>query len=290
VKPAAFAYVSVTSVREAISALERFGSDAQILAGGQSLLPVMNMRLAHPRYLVDINQVNELDYIREIPGGLAIGALTRHRTIERSELVERVNPLLQEAVKHIGHFVIRNRGTVGGSLASNFPGSEIGVVVRLLEAEIIVTGPGGQRTLSPEKFFTGYFTTDVQSAEIISEVRLPSPLQGSGYAFVEFSQRHDDPAIVSAAATVSLDSVGNVKEARIALGNVGGAPYLVKATSGLIGRKLDPRILTELDQAIVVEVDPDSSPVVSASYKKHLAGVLSRRAIETALQRIKGGH
>jgi CO/xanthine dehydrogenase FAD-binding subunit len=159
-----------------------------------------------------------------------------------------------------------------------------------LDAEIIVTSSGGQRADSAEKFFTDYFTTDLQPGELVSEVRFPALAQGSGYAFVEFSLRHDDPAIVSAAATVSLDAEGTVKEARIALGNVGGVPYLVKASAGLVGRKPDLHVLTELAQAIAVEVEPDSSLTISTSYKKHLAGILSRRALEIALQRIEGGH
>jgi CO/xanthine dehydrogenase FAD-binding subunit len=310
-KPAPFKYATVSSVSEAISTLERYGSDARIIAGGQSLMQEMNLRQIRPAYLIDINPITELDYVRETPTSLAIGALTRHRTVERSELVRRVHPVLPEAVKNIAHFQIRTRGTIGGSLVQNSPGAEYGVVARLLDAEIVVVGSGGERVVPSEEFFVGHFQTSVRPGEMVTEVRFPFLPDGTGSAFLELTQRHGHLPIVSAAATVSLDTDGTVSEARLALGNVAsGVPYRARAVDRLIGRELGPDVLEELAQAVSDEVQPDpeadmraafteqlfgtqgrrTSEIAGAAYRKQVAGVLSRRAVEIASQRTEGGH
>ena len=285
-KPAPFAYAVASSVDEAIHTLQQYGPDARPLAGGQSLIPAMNMRLARPAYLVDINRVAELSYIRETRDGLAIGALTRHRQVERSEVVQRANPLLQEAARQIGHFQIRTRGTIGGSLAHNDPNAEYVVVARLLEAEIVATGPGGQRVIPARDFFVGYLATTLAPDELITEVRIPR-LNGKGAAFVKLARRHGDFAMISAAATMELNPDGTIKDARVALGNVGGGiPYL--AAIDMTGQSPTPDLLADVAHGIAANVQPDPDGTVDVSYKKHLAGVVARRAMETALARAKG--
>jgi CO/xanthine dehydrogenase FAD-binding subunit len=310
VKPAPFKYAAVSSVSEAITTLERYGSDARILAGGQSLMQEMNLRQTRPAYLIDINPVTELDYVRETPTGLAIGALTRHRTVERSELVQRVHPVLCEAAKHIAHFQVRNRGTFGGSLVQNSPGAEYGVVASLLGAEMVIVGSGGERVVPSEEFFVSHFQTSVRPGEMVTEVRLPYLPEGSGSAFVELTHRHGHVPIVSAAAAVALNTDGTVREARLALGNVAnGVPYRARAADRLIGHDLSTDALGDLAQGVSDEVRPDpeadrrasfteqqsgilgrrTSEVAGAAYRKQVAGVLSRRVVEIAAQRAKGG-
>ncbi|SFJ30040.1 FAD binding domain-containing protein [Thermoflavimicrobium dichotomicum] len=310
-KPAPFEYLAVNSVSEAVTALQRYGPNSRIIAGGQSLMQEMNLRQTRPAFLVDINGIKELDYIRETANGLAIGALTRHRTVERSELVQKICPLLQEAVKHIAHFQIRNRGTIGGSLSHNAPGAEYGVVTRLLDAEIVAVGPDGERIIPAEKFFIGHFKTDLKPAEMVTEVRFPALSKETGYAFLEVTRRHGHIPIVSTAATLRLNPDDTVKEAHIALGNVSskGVPYKVKAVSRLYGQKLTQDVLADLAKAIEAEVDPDPhadseavfvkqfsgitsrrvSELSSATYRKQVSSALSCRALNIAFQRIKGG-
>ncbi|GIM44959.1 carbon monoxide dehydrogenase [Collibacillus ludicampi] len=310
-KPAPFEYVAVSSVNEAVTVLQRYGTNSRIIAGGQSLLQEMNLRQTRPSFLVDINGIKDLDYIRETTNGLVIGALTRHRTVERSEIVRKICPLVQEAVKHIAHFQVRNRGTIGGSLSHNAPGAEYGVVTRLLDAEIVVVGPDGERIIPAEEFFVSHFKTDLKPNEMITEVRFPALPKETGYAFLEVTRRHGHIPIVSTAATLMLNPDDTVKEARIALGNVSnnGVPYKVKAVSRLYGQKITPDVLADLAKEIEAEVNPDPhadseaayikqhsgitgrrvSEISSATYRKQVSSVLSCRALNIAYQRIKGG-
>ena len=286
-KPAQFSYVSAASVADAIAALSAYGADAKIIAGGQSLLPIMNMRLARPAYLIDINNISDLGYIRETPSGLAIGALTRHSAVEASALVKRVNPLIVDAVRYIGHVQIRSRGTIGGSLAHNDPSGEYPLVARLLGAEIVLTGPDGERVVAADDFLIGYLTTDVRPGELVTEVRVPGLPPRTGWAIIELARRHGDFAIVSVAATVTADSTGTVTAARLAVGGVGGVPHVAAAAGRLIGRRPGPDDLSALGAAVADEVEPESDAIATATYRKHLADVLSRRAVTTALQRVE---
>jgi CO/xanthine dehydrogenase FAD-binding subunit len=310
-KPVPFEYVAVKSVNEAITALEKYGNNTVVIAGGQSLMQEMNLRQARPSCLVDINGITDLDYIEETPDGLAIGALTRHRTIEKSDIVKRNCPLLQEAVTHIAHFQIRNRGTIGGSLRQNAPGAEYGVVARLLNAQIVIAGPNGKRVLSAEDFFVGHFKTAVKQNEIIVEIKFPKMTKDMGYAFLEITRRHGHIPIVSAAATLTLNEDDTVKEAQVVLGNVSpqGVPYKVKSVSQLIGKPMTQEILEQLEKDIKDEVNPDPeadkkagytmqlskimgrrvSEISSAAYRKEASSALSIRALNNAYQRIKGG-
>ncbi|MEH7480702.1 xanthine dehydrogenase family protein subunit M [Neobacillus drentensis] len=310
-KPAPFEYVAVESLNEAIDALKRFGEDGRIIAGGQSLMPSMNMRQARPSYLVDINGITELDFIQETQGGITVGALTRHRTVERSELVRSVCPIIQEAVQNIAHFQIRNRGTIGGSLSLNAPGAEYGVIARLLDAEMVVAGPDGKRVVPAEQFFVKHFAVDVKRNEMVTEIHFPRLPQGTGYSFLEVTRRHGHIPIISAAAILSLDENENIIEIRVALGNVSehGVPYRVKAVDQLVGKNFNEVDLDAVATEISAEVNPDPeadakagfveqfsgimgrrvSEIASAEYRKEVAGSLSSRALKIAFERSKGG-
>jgi CO/xanthine dehydrogenase FAD-binding subunit len=310
-KPAPFEYVAVESVNEAIDALRKYGDDGRIIAGGQSLMPSMNMRQVRPSYLVDINGITELDFIQEIPNRIIIGALTRHRTVENSNVVQSLCPILHEAVKNIAHFQIRNRGTIGGSLTLNAPGAEYGVVARLLDAEMVVAGPNGKRIVPAENFFVKHFTVDVKSNEMVTEIHFPRLAEGMGYSFLEVTRRHGHIPIISAAAILSLDEDDNILEIRVALGNVSenGVPYRIKAVAQLVGKRFSEIDLDALGIEISAEVNPDPeadekagfveqfsgimgrrvSEIASAEYRKEVAGSLSSRALKIAYERSKGG-
>ena len=290
-KPAPFEYFDPDSVEEALALLEQHGDDAKILAGGQSLVPPMNMRLAKPRVIVDINRIRSLDYLREgEDGSLRIGALTRHATIERSEWVARRWPLLSEAVKHIGHMQIRFRGTVGGSIAHADPAAALPGVLAALGGEVVARGPGGERTIPAGEFFISYLTTSLEPTEMVVEVRLPPVPAGAGHAFMEIARRHGDFALVGVAALLSLDGNGRVGWARLAL--IGAGPTPIRAESAervLVGQPPSEELFRAAGQAVTREVDPTSDIHASAEYRREVAGVLVRRALGRALERAAKG-
>ncbi|MGG1596784.1 MULTISPECIES: FAD binding domain-containing protein [Paenibacillus] len=309
-KPAPFEYVVAHSVTEAIHALQKYGADSRIIAGGQSLLQEMNMRQTRPSYIVDINGITDLDYVRLTSDSLAIGALTRHRTIERSDLVESHCPILRKAAEHIAHFQIRNRGTIGGSLVQNAPGAEFGVVARLLDAEMVIAGPQGERTVPAAGFFQSHFTTVLNPNEMLTEIRFPLLSKTTGYAFLEVTRRHGHVPIVSAAATLDLDDKGTIIDVRVALGNVSGegVPYRVRAVEKWRGLTFGHEWVEQLQKDIQAEVNPDEeadkqaafvkqfsdikgrrvSEIASAEYRKEAAAVLSGRALKMAYEQWKG--
>lgn len=286
-KPAPFSYVSANSVADAVAALSAHGADAKILAGGQSLLATMNMRLARPAVVIDINGISDLSYIREVPGGLAIGALTRHSVVESSEVVRRVNPLIVDAVKYIGHFGIRSRGTIGGSLAHNDPAAEYPLIARLMNATIVLTGPDGERVVGAQDFFVTYFTCDIRPGELVTEVRIPALPPRTGHAIVELARRHGDLAIVSVATTVTLDADGAVTDARLAVNGVGGVPHLASAAARLVGARPTDSDLAVVAAAVADEVTPEADAFTTSDYRKHVTEVLSRRALKAALERVE---
>ncbi|MED4600992.1 xanthine dehydrogenase family protein subunit M [Paenibacillus validus] len=309
-KPAPFEYVVANSVSDAIHALQKYGADSCIIAGGQSLLQEMNMRQAKPSYIVDINGITDLDYVRLTSDSLAIGALTRHRTIERSELVASHCPILRKAVEHIAHFQIRSRGTIGGSLVQNAPGAEYGVVARLLDAQMVIAGPQGERIVPASGFFQSHFTTIVKPDEVLTEIRFPLLSSHTGYSFLEVTRRHGHIPIVSAAATLELDEKETVTDVRVALGNVSGegVPYRVRAVEKLRGLTFNLERVEQLQKDIEAEVNPDLeadkkaafikqlsgiqgrrvSELASAEYRKEAAAILSVRALKIAYEQLKG--
>ncbi len=286
-KPAPFEYFDPPTVAAAVALLQEHEGDAKVLAGGQSLMPLLNMRLARPQVVIDLNRVAGLDHIREENGRIAIGALTRQRAIERSELVRTRQPLLHAATRFIAHPQIRNRGTVGGSLAHADPAAEYPAVALALDAELVATGPGGQRVISASDFFVTYLTTVLEPADVLTEVRVPVLPQRTGWSFQEVSRRHGDFALAGVAVTVTLDRGGACSDARIALFGVASTPVRARAAEELLlGSKPDERLLIEAAQRAAGGLDAPLSDVhATEEYRRHLAGVLTRRALVEALAR-----
>ena len=289
-KPAPFEYLAPDSLDAALDLLARSGGEAKLLAGGQSLIPVMNFRLAQPSLLVDLNRLRGLDYLREDAGGLRIGAMTRQRRLERDPLVARLAPLLSEAVPFIAHPQIRNRGTVGGSLAHADPAAELPAVAVALDARFRLQRSGGERWVEARDFFAGLFTTVLEPDEMLVEVALPPPPQNTGWAFLEVARRHGDYAQVGIAARVSLDEAGRCREARLVYLSVGDGPVDAReAARMLAGSDLsDGAIATAADKASRDEMDPTGDIHASADFKRHLARVLTGRALRRAFARAKG--
>ncbi|MDQ6674328.1 MAG: xanthine dehydrogenase family protein subunit M [Chloroflexota bacterium] len=283
-KPAPFDYVAPGSLEAAVEALADGGADAKLLAGGQSLMPLMNFRLARPSLLIDLNRVEELAYIRPLEHGTAIGAMTRQAKIERDAQLGRTQPLLVEAMGYVGHQAIRSRGTLGGSLAHADPAAEMPAVAVCLDAQLSVVGPRGRRTIAAEDFFLGFLTTALEPDEILVETWLPRLSSGTGQAWVEFARRHGDFALVGVAVSLSLDG-DQVCDAQIVLTGVGGKPTRARDAETLLlgGRALD-RALAAADAARST-MNPDADIHASKEYRIHLAGVLTERAIRLAHQR-----
>lgn len=285
-KPAQFEYFDPKTVDEAVSLLNQYSDDdAKVLAGGQSLVPLMNFRLARPKWLIDINGIDALDYIKEEGDWLAIGAITRERDVEKSALVASACPFLTEVTRWIGHTTIRNRGTVGGCIAHNDPTAEYPLAAALLGAEMVVQGPSGVRTIPVEEFFITYLTTALAENEILTEVRFPKMPPGMGWAFQEFARRHGDFAIVETGALLSLDG-GNVRDARIAVGGAG--PVAFRATDAeevLKGQALTDELIEQAAEKAAAMTEPEADVHASAEYRTHLTKVLTRRALKEAQTR-----
>jgi CO/xanthine dehydrogenase FAD-binding subunit len=294
VKPAPFAYVAPRSLDEAIALLAGAEEETRILAGGQSLIPLMNMRLASPKRLVDLGRVGELAYVAERDGGYAIGAMTRQCVLERDPRVAADLPLLAEAVGYVGHPQIRSRGTVGGSIAHGDPAAELPAVAVCLDARLTIRGPRGARTLDARDLYVGYLATTLSPDEIVTEIWFPKAAAGTGYAWLEFARRHGDYAIAGVGVSVTLDA-DVVAEARIALTGVGGTPVRAAAAEALlVGARVDeqhriqPAALSAAVEALRSAIDPADDVQATAAYRRHLAGVLVERALRTACER--AGH
>ena len=290
-KPAPFEYFAPTDLAEALDLLDRFGDEAKVLAGGQSLMPLMNLRLARPRLLIDINRLPSLASLSPAGDGrLAIGALTRQRAIERSAMLRERHPLLAAAMLLIGHFQIRNRGTVGGSLVHADPAAELPALAIALGAELVLRGADRERVVPADAFFVSYLTTVIQPSELLTEVRLPAWTPGTGWAIEEMCRRQGDFALVGAIALVWLDAAERCRDARITLFGVGGAPVRMRqAEERLRGCPLAARDQAEAARLVVEALEPDADLHASAEYRKEVGGVLTRRALQAALLRAKGG-
>jgi CO/xanthine dehydrogenase FAD-binding subunit len=290
VKPAVFDYLDPTTLDEALAQLARLGDDGKVLAGGQSLVPLMNFRLARPAVLVDLNRVPELSYLREQDGFLTIGAMTRQRALERSEAIRQHWPILVEAAEEIGHVQIRNRGTVGGSLAHADPAAELPAVMTALEAELVVRSQQGQRTLGPEEFFLSYLTTALEPQELLTEIRVPRQPAGTGWSFMEISRRHGDFALVGVAALVTLDDQGRCSRARLALTGVAPIPVRPReAEQAVLGQEPSEAIFREAGAIASRDLEPEGDLHASAEYRKEVSAVLVRRALLKASERARGG-
>jgi carbon-monoxide dehydrogenase medium subunit len=286
-KPAPFRYVAAESLGQALTAKAAGGDDARFLAGGQSLVPAMNFRLARPTMLIDINPLRELDFVRVAgDGGLRIGALARHRTLERDPLVAKHAPLVAEAVRHVAHPQIRNRGTLGGNLAHADPASELPAVMLALGARFRARSARGERWIEAGAFFRGPLATALGPEEMLVEIALPALPPRSGTCFLEVARRRGDYALLGVAAVVTLGDGGTCTGAGLALCNAGATPVrAAQAAAALVGRQLGEREIGDAVAAVAGEIDPPANVHASAAFRRHLAAVLTRRALATAAGR-----
>lgn len=284
-KPARFDHLLPTNLDDALAMLAEHGPDARPLAGGQSLVPMMNFRLARPTVLVDLNKISDLAYIRDAGDHLAIGAMTRERTIENSELVRTATPLLHDATLHIGHLPIRSRGTIGGSLSNADPAAEYPATVLALDATLVAQSVRGERTIPAAAFFDGVMTTTLEPDEILTEIRMPRAPPGSGAAMVEISRRHGDFALAGVAAQIVLDG-DSVTDIRLAACGVGPGPIrLTESEMILRERGLSDDALAAAGDAAAAAADPDGDVHATAAYRRKMAGVMTKRAVEKAAAR-----
>ncbi len=283
-KASAFAYARATSVADALALLVAHGDGAKVLSGGQSLMPAMNLRLIAPELIVDIGGLAELRGIAVSGDVLKVGALTRHADLLRSPEIAAHAPLLAEAVAHIAHPAIRNRGTLGGSLAHADPASELPACMLALDATIVIRSPSGERRMAAEDFFTGIYETALSAQELLVAVELPVAQKNSGYFFDEFARRHGDYAIVGLAAQAIVKD-GIFADLRLAFFAVGDRPALARAAARLVGNPVTPAILSEASVALSAELDPQEDQQASASMRRHLAKVLLVRCVSALLGR-----
>jgi aerobic carbon-monoxide dehydrogenase medium subunit len=287
VKPARFEYCCPRTVDEAVDLLARHGDEAKVLAGGQSLVPLMNMRLARPAVIVDINRIEALEYLREEHRALRIGALTRQRAAERSPLVAERCPLLRDALRLVGHAQIRNRGTIGGSIAHADPAAELTALLVALDGEVTARSTSGARTIAASDLFVTYLTTALTPRELIVDVRIPAVSPGAGWSWMEISRRHGDFALAGVGVVLAIRR-GMVVEARIGLTGVGPTPVRAAGAERLlVGQAPSAGLWTEAAEAVRAAVSPDGDIHASAEYRKHVSGVLTQRALAEALSRAK---
>jgi carbon-monoxide dehydrogenase medium subunit len=286
-KPPRFDYAAPRTLGEAVALLQQHEGEAKLLSGGQSLVPLLNMRLARPAILVDLAKVDGLDHVREQGNSLAIGAMTRQRTVELSPVVKARHPMLHAAMMHIAHPQNRNQGTVGGSLAHADPAAELPALALTLDAEMRAVGPGGERTIGAGDFFVTYLTTALEPTEILIETRFPTLPARTGWSVMEVARRHGDFALAGAMSTVTLDDTGRCASARLVLFGVGATAVRArKAEQMLAGERPDAALLERAARASAEEIDEPLTDVhASADYRRDLAGVLGRRALAEAAAR-----
>ncbi len=284
-KPPAFEYVVADSVEAAVAALVAASGEAKILAGGQSLVPMLNFRLLRPAILVDINRIPGLIFIEERETDIRIGALTRHHQLETSPVIAKSLPALGAAMAHVAHLAIRNRGTIGGSLSHGDPAAELPMLALLLDATLTIAAPSGTRTVAAKNFFLGALSVDLGADELVTDVAFSKLPAGTGWGFEEVARRHGDFALAAVATTLTV-SDGRISEARIAMTGVDETPKRAgDAEAMLVGQALDPRLLERAIGAVRGAVTPNTDLHASADYRRHLVGVLAGRALAAAWQR-----
>jgi len=286
-KPPPFDYIVPGTLEEALHAARQGGSEAKYLAGGQSLVPAMNFRIAQPGLLIDLNRIPGLDEVRREADGLHLGAMTRQRTLEHDPRVAEAAPLLAEAVPLIAHPQIRNRGTIGGSLAHADPAAELPVLAVALGARLRARSTDGERWIAASEFFQGMFTTALAPEEMLVEIVIPPRAERTGTCFLEFSRRRGDYALMGLAAVIGLDPTGACLEARLVYLNAGDGPVAApQAAAMLVGRRIDTAAAeAAAAHAAEKELAPSGNLHASPAFQRHLARVLGRRAILTAAQR-----
>ena len=282
-KPAAFQYLRPVAIEDALRQLARFAPEGKLIAGGQSLAPMMNMRLARPAQLIDLNDLTELAYVKEAGEWLRVGALTRHQRLAASPLVQRHCPLLAQAAQTIGHYAIRQRGTIGGSLAHADPAAQLPLVAVTLGARLQLRRQGGERTVDAADFFLSAMTTALAADEMIEWIEFPKARPGEAAAFRLFNRRHGDYALVAAAATVECEG-GTVQRLRLGVGGAAAVPQALRALAGTArGRLADDGWVAEVAQAAARQVDVDEDARVPAQYRRELTQVLVGRALGRAV-------
>jgi CO/xanthine dehydrogenase FAD-binding subunit len=287
-KPAPFAYAAPRSLAEAVAILAERGGDARILAGGQSLVPMLNFRLVEPAMLVDINRIPGLDAIAPTADGLRIGALVRHRALETSPVAAARFPVLVAAMAEVAHLAIRNRGTIGGSLAHADPAAELPLLALLLEARLTAVSAAGSREIAARDFFTDALTTALDPGEILTEIFLPDLPPGARWGFQEFARRAGDFAL-AAVGVAAVAEEGRCRMARIALGGVGPTPLRAAAAEALIvGAAIDAGAIAAAARAAAAAAQPTGDLHASAEYRRHLVEVLTRRALTQAFAAVPG--
>jgi aerobic carbon-monoxide dehydrogenase medium subunit len=285
-KPPPFRYHAPDTLEEALALLAEYGDDARPLAGGQSLVPVLNFRLANPAVLVDLNRIETLAGIADGGTSILIGAMTRQRTVERSALVADRAPLVNEAMQHVAHPQIRNRGTFGGSLAHADPAAELPTVMLASGARLRLRSRLRERWLTADEFFLGLFTTALETGELLVEIEIPAREPRTGYAFEEVSRRHGDFALFGVAVNLRVDESGVCTAAQIVCVNPGaGAERATRAAGALIGRRIDEAATREAARLTSEELTPTSDVHASSAYRLQLARVLTARAIARAITR-----
>jgi aerobic carbon-monoxide dehydrogenase medium subunit len=281
-KPPVFEYHRPRTVPEALAVLAEVGHDGKVLAGGQSLVPLLNMRLAAPRHLVDVNWLAELDEVARDDGGVRVGALARHARVEHDRDAAEAVPLLGQAIGDIAHTTVRNRGTVVGSLVHADPAAELPAVLVLLGGTMELARAGGRRRVAAADFFLGPLESALRPGELATGAVFPAPPPGSGSAWVEVARRHGDYALCGAGALVELDQDLRVRSARAALISVGPVPVPVELTDALGGQPHDAADWAAAGRLAAAAVDPEDDIHASAAYRRHLAGVLTARAARAA--------
>ncbi|MDP6978183.1 MAG: xanthine dehydrogenase family protein subunit M [Myxococcota bacterium] len=291
-KPAPFDYVIPATLEEAIGYLANDDVEAHVLAGGQSLVPAMNMRMSRPELLVDLAKVDDLDFIRDESGSLQLGAMTTKRDVEMSPVVAHAQPLLHAANMWVAHPQIRNRSTVGGSIAHADPAAEYPAVALLLGAEFEAQGPNGKRTIPVDDFFVTYFTTALEEGEVLTKVMLPAMAAGTGWSFQEIARRHGDFAMAGVGVTLQLDSAGHCQNTRVVPFALGPTPVRATAVEEAINGETPSADLFEhacQKMADGIE-DPTSDVHASVEYRRHLSSVLGARALEEAVDRARAAN
>lgn len=287
-KPPAFDYVAVSSVEEAVAALVASDGEGKLIAGGQSLMPLLNFRLLEPEILIDIGKIPGLNTVVETHEGLEIGALTTHASLQTSPLVAEHFPVLSKAMSHVAHLAIRNRGTIGGSLSHGDPAAELPMMAVLLNAVLNITGADGNRQVAADEFFLGALTTALEEEEMVTSVLIPYLPKRSGWGFEEVSRRSGDFAIAAAAATLNIEQ-GVVANLRLAVTGVDDMPLRMnEAEDALVGTRLDDGSIDQACDLLRDAVTPNTDVQASADYRRHLIGVLTARVLRAAWTRAQG--
>ncbi|RFU69632.1 xanthine dehydrogenase family protein subunit M [Bacillus sp. V59.32b] len=287
-KPAKFDYYCPKTVETTLTLLDESGYDGKIIAGGQSLVPIMNMRLSAPECLIDINHLTDLDFIEFDDDRVKIGTLTRQSRVESSSMIKEKSGLLSEAVPFIGHVQTRNRGTFGGSLVHADPSAEIPLSLMASGGSVFIASSEETREVEVEDFFVTYLTTDLSPTELLTEVHIPIWEGRIGYSFHEISRRHGDFALVASACQLTLDDQDKISKVRLALGGVEAVPLLVEDINQImIGEKLSESLLGKVADIVATSVDPESDLHASADYRRHLATVLAKRTLKSAYTRAR---